>query len=67
MTLSELEHALDVALMPATKRLALAHITFAEFLDDILQCGALKPTYGVAYAGSYSGIEELFERIGYHF
>jgi hypothetical protein len=22
---------------------------------------------GVAYAGSFSGIEELFERIGYHF
>lgn len=45
MALSELEHALDVTIVSSpAKRLALAHITFAKFLDDILQCGALKPT-----------------------
>jgi len=42
-------------------------LSYGDDADKELLGLIARASRGVAYAGSYSGIEELFERIGYHF
>jgi Mg-chelatase subunit ChlD len=42
-------------------------LSYGDDTDNELLLLIARASRGTAYAGSYSGIEELFERIGYHF